>query len=106
MSILDETTISLHEAAAQFPGRCPGKKLNFSTVWRWVLKGVTANGQVVKLQAVRLGSRWITSKEAIRRFSEALTPTNTNTQVEKSGRTPSRRARDNSAAKKQLEEIG
>jgi hypothetical protein len=72
--ILSETIVSIRDAAALFPGRRT-KSLSFSTVWRWVLKGVRCgNGQVVRLEAVRLGSRWVTSREAIARFSAALTP--------------------------------
>jgi hypothetical protein len=55
-----------------------GSKLcsvSFCTIWRWVLKGArTPDGQVVRLRAVRLGSRWITSTQAIEEFTRALTP--------------------------------
>lgn len=106
-TILNETIVSIHAAAALYPGRRPGKKLNFTTIWRWVTKGVrSTNGQLVRLEAVRLGARWVTSREAIARFSRRLTtPTDAPTTTSKR-RTPSQRERDNQAAKKQLEKIG
>src|ERR1035438_2929339 len=98
--ILSESVISIHEAAALFPGRQPGKSLNFSTVWRWILKGIRANdGQVVRLEACRLGSRWVTSREAIARFSAALTPTHDAEPIS----TPPARKRSADATAKKLE---
>jgi len=42
---------------------------------RWILNGTKRqDGQLVRLEALRMGSRWITSVEAIQRFAEALTP--------------------------------
>lgn len=43
MRILQETMITLHEAAQTFPSNRAGKRMNFSTVWRWALKGVRAS---------------------------------------------------------------
>jgi hypothetical protein len=44
-------------------------------VLRWILKGAKApDGSRVRLEAVRLGGRWFTSREAIQRFAAALTP--------------------------------
>jgi Protein of unknown function (DUF1580) len=105
MDILSETVISIHEAAAAFPGRQPGKTLNFSTIWRWILKGIrTPDGQVVRLEAVRLGARWVTSREALARFSARLTPTATDSQA--APRTPTQRQRASARAAKRLEQIG
>jgi Protein of unknown function (DUF1580) len=104
MSILEETPVSLHEAAGLLPGT-HGKPLNFSTVWRWILKGVlAADGERrVKLEAVRLGGRWVTSREALQRFSESLTerPAPTGDM-----RTPTERKRRTTAAKAKLKKMG
>jgi hypothetical protein len=44
-------------------------------MFRWAREGARGpGGQKVFLEAVRLGSRWLTSVEAIRRFAAALTP--------------------------------
>jgi hypothetical protein len=46
-----------------------------NSVRRWICQGAIApSGQKVKLEAVRVGSRWKTSSEAIQRFVAALTP--------------------------------
>jgi hypothetical protein len=106
--ILNETIVSIHEAAAVFPGRRPGKKLNFRTLWRWIIKGIhAADGQIVRLEAVRLGARWVTSREAIARFSARLTPTTTEiTGSAGNMRTPTQRQLDGRVAAKELEKMG
>jgi hypothetical protein len=48
---------------------------HFTTVFRWASLGSKdPSGKRVKLEAIRLGGRWVTSRESLRRFSEALTP--------------------------------
>jgi hypothetical protein len=61
-------------ADVRLPGRA-GKKIHFSTVWRWVTTGVRGpGGNRVRLQALRIGAKWVTSRRAIQAFAEALTP--------------------------------
>jgi hypothetical protein len=82
--MLDFTTeqpIPLATVCSLYPGRNPGRhpgrkdQLSFSTVWRWVLRGVRgADGEVVRLEAARVGGRWFTSREALARFTDYLTP--------------------------------
>jgi hypothetical protein len=49
--------------------------VTLSCILRWVLDGVRLkSGQKVRLEAVRLGGRWITSMEALQRFAIAQTP--------------------------------
>ncbi len=44
-------------------------------VLRWILHSArNPAGEIVRLEAVRLGSRWMTSREALQRFAEQLTP--------------------------------
>jgi hypothetical protein len=105
--ILQETIINIHEAATLFPGRDGKKKLNFSTVWRWVLKGLRTNdGRLIRLEAVRLGGRWVTSREAIARFTEALTPKPDDDPPGPAPRTPAQRKRDLRTADEKLAAIG
>jgi hypothetical protein len=75
IDLANETTLSL-ENAARFCGRGRGgKPTHLSTILRWILKGSRSlTGQVVRLEAVRFGGRWLTSKQALQRFAEALTP--------------------------------
>lgn len=68
--------LSLSAAGRLFPGHRGNSTVNPSTVFRWLTTGAkTTCGQVVKLEAVRVGGRWLTSRGAINRFVAALTPT-------------------------------
>ena len=70
-----ETPIPLAAAAKFVPAARNGKRCHLSTVLRWILHGAKAtDGTIVKLEAVRLGGRWLTSREALQRFAERLTP--------------------------------
>jgi hypothetical protein len=52
------------------------KNLQQSTVFRWILKGLPiGHGNRVRLEAVKRGRTWLTSRAAVRRFFAAL-PTN------------------------------
>lgn len=59
-----EEAVTIAEATREVPGRRP----NCATVWRWIDQGVRG----VRLEAVPVGGRWYTTKEAIRRFLAAL----------------------------------
>ena len=73
LDITVETPINLTDVARMRPAGRGNRPTHFGTVLRWILNGVkTPNGRV-KLQAVRLRSKWVTSKEAVQRFTDALT---------------------------------
>jgi hypothetical protein len=66
--------LSLSAAGRLFPGHRGGESVDPSTVFRWVTRGTrTAGGQTVRLEAVRVGGRWLTSRGAVARFVSALT---------------------------------
>jgi hypothetical protein len=70
-----ETVISLSQAARTLPPGRRGKPVTLSCVLRWVLNGVKGPScEKVRLEAIRVGSRWLTSREAIQRFADRLTP--------------------------------
>jgi hypothetical protein len=72
--LLDESLISMAQAAKRFPPYRGGSPTNPSTVWRWVTTGVKLpDGSRLRLEAVRCASRWLTSLEAIGRFVAAQT---------------------------------
>ena len=49
------------------------KHLKISTIFRWISKGLpSADGSRVRLEAVRRGRTWLTSRAAMRRFFAAL----------------------------------
>lgn len=69
-----EKLLSLSEAAQQFPGSRGAARLHPATQTRWILKGArAADGGRVNLEAIRVGSRWLMSAEALARFFASLT---------------------------------
>lgn len=75
IDIFTESTLSIQEACSLLPRGRNNSRPHFATVYRWILDGAKApDGQLVKLEASRLGSKYITSKEAIKRFMDRLTP--------------------------------
>src|ERR1051326_8754025 len=103
IDLTQEKPVPLDEAAKLFPPARGGQRCHLSTVLRWILKGSRGpNGERVRLEATRLGGRWMTSREAIQRFAERLTP-----DLEASGetattRTPTKRRRSSEAARRRL----
>jgi hypothetical protein len=69
--VLGETRIFLLDAPANLPVGPSGRRIHHSTCLRWVLRGVRG----VRLEAVRLGGRWVTSLEALDRFALRVTAT-------------------------------
>jgi hypothetical protein len=68
-----EIPIPLKEACRIVPAARNGKQTHLSTLLRWIERGCKAkDGATVRLEAVRLGSRWMTSREALSRFAAAL----------------------------------
>ncbi|MBP3956853.1 DUF1580 domain-containing protein [Gemmata sp. G18] len=66
--------LSLARAGRLFPGHRGGVAVDPSTVFRWVTAGARGtNGDRVKLEAVRVGGRWLTSHAAVARFVTVLT---------------------------------
>ena len=67
--LLTETLISMAGAAKRVPSFRGGRPTNASTTFRWAMKGVKlADGTTVKLEAIKVVSRWVTSIEALTRF--------------------------------------
>jgi hypothetical protein len=70
-----EELLSLRDAAKRIPPGRRGKRAHLSTVLRWITIGVKGpKSENVKLEGIRLGSRWLTSSEALQRFADRLTP--------------------------------
>jgi hypothetical protein len=70
-----ETVLSLTEAAKLLPPARLGQPVTPSCLMRWVQVGARgADGRTVRLEALKLGGRWLTSREALQRFAERLTP--------------------------------
>jgi hypothetical protein len=92
-SILRETTLKLSEIGDHLPPGRRGKRLSLSAALRWVLDGVRLpDGRRVRLEAVRVSGKWISSLEALERFAAAQTPPLGNTPAPAT-RTPATRRR-------------
>ena len=73
MNLEGEELLTLSQAARLFPGHRGAKSTSRVTVGRWITRGNrTADGSRVKLEGVRVGSSWMTSREAVNRYLEAL----------------------------------
>jgi hypothetical protein len=51
-------------------------RTHFSTAFRWIMKGIPSpsTGVRVRLEAIRIGGKWVTTHAALQRFAEATTP--------------------------------
>lgn len=65
--LYDEDLLTFSEAAKNLP-TIDGRRAHASTIWRWARKGI----QGVKLETLRVGGRFVTSAEALERFSRKL----------------------------------
>jgi hypothetical protein len=102
---MNEKTLPLNQAAQRVPPS-RGKKTHISTLLRWITRGAKSpDGAVVRLEALRLGGRWLTSEEALQRFSQKLTPTFPGDTVP-APRSPAARTRASERAAAALEALG
>ncbi len=101
-----ETPIPLAEAAHLIPPARRGKKTHLSTLLRWILHGARGPaGAIVRLEGIRIGGRWMTTREALQRFAEALTP-RLDAPPPLTPRTPTARQRAGERAARELDRIG
>ncbi len=101
--MLDTTAMTLSAAARRLPGR-NGAHCNPSTVARWVHKGVTVGGTLVKLHAVRMGCALFVTEGALANFLSALNgpPAAPVADI----RSPAARSKDAGAAVRKLAAMG
>jgi hypothetical protein len=104
--LLCESLIGLSEAARKFPPGRGRRPVSFSCVLRWVTHGIPSpDGQRVRLEALRVGGRWLTSLEALARWAERLTP-RLDSETSRAPRTLARRRRMNKRAAMELDRKG
>jgi hypothetical protein len=106
LDITAESVLSLNQAARELPPGRGGRPVSLGCILRWVLEGAKApDGKRVRLEALRMGGRWITSRESLQRFAEALTPRLSDAPMS-SPRTPGRRQKAADRAARELEKVG
>jgi hypothetical protein len=104
--LLTEKLLSLYEAARRFPPARAGRPVSFSCVLRWITDGIPGpDGERVKLEAVRVGGRWLTSEEALARWAARLTP-RLHVENAPAPRSPARCRRESERAGRELDKIG
>jgi hypothetical protein len=75
IDLMSENVLGLIEAAKRLPKGRRGRPVTLSCILRWILEGTLGpDGTKVRLEAIRLGGRWVTSEQALQRFAEQLTP--------------------------------
>jgi hypothetical protein len=96
----DEKRMSLAQAATRFPGCKGADRIHPASLTRWITRGVrSVTGEVVRLEAERVGCRWMVSVEAIARFTAALAGSDGN---EPEIRSPAARQKAADAAEREL----
>jgi hypothetical protein len=105
IDLASEQLLSFGEACRYIPAFRGSRGTAPSTIWRWAFKGVkTTAGELVRLEVLRLGGRWVTSRQALQRFAERLTPANT--QPQPIPRSPTARRRDSERADAECSKAG
>lgn len=66
--VLTEDVLTLSQARNELAG-ATGRRPDKATLTRWIQRGVGG----VRLEAVRLGRIWVTSRQSLTRFIEATT---------------------------------
>ena len=75
IDISTESSLSLAELSNTLPAGRGGKKPSLGCILRWIRSGArNPSGQRVRLRAARIGGRWFCSREAVKEFISALTP--------------------------------
>jgi len=70
-----EQALRLDEIAKLVPPSRGAGHTHVSTVYRWIVRGATTpSGRRVRLDATRIGGKWVSSREALLRFQAQLTP--------------------------------
>lgn len=81
-------------AARILPSNRQNKPVTMSCLLRWVMDGVRLpDGSRLKLEAARIGGKWVTTPQAIRRFVESQTPQSNDTPLPPAPRTAKQRQR-------------
>jgi len=103
-----EEPIPLSDACRLVPPGRGGRRTHLSTLLRWILTGARApDGTTLRLEAMRIGGRWMTSLAALQRFAEGLTPAlDSNTAGTLRTRTSRQRQMASEKAARALEERG
>jgi len=68
IDIDSEALVEFNKPAEYWPTKPP----HIATLHRFRLRGLSRNGQTIRLETVKIGGRRFTSREAVKRFVAAL----------------------------------
>src|SRR5262245_48800337 len=75
IDVTGQDVLTLCQASRILPPGRNGAQPHLGTLLRWILKGARkSDGSLVRLEAIRFGNKWLTSRAAINKFCEELTP--------------------------------
>ena len=77
INVFKEQLITFAELAKSLPCRRGDRPVHLATIHRWRSRGLKG----IRLEGVRVGGAWHTSREAFRRFTERLTALVTSEEV-------------------------
>lgn len=96
---------SLSDVRSRFPGARNNAVLHLATMIRWCTRGIRQpDGSRVRLRAIRVGSRWLTTSEWVDEFIAVLTTAHCPNQEVPVLRSPTQRNKASEAAAKELAE--
>lgn len=96
---------SLSAVRHRFPGTRTNPSLHLATMIRWCTRGIRQpDGSRVRLRAIRVGSRWLTSDAWVDEFIAVLTTAHCPNQEVLALRSPAQRNKASDAAAKELAE--
>lgn len=95
----NERLISIGDVPKHLPRRATGRRVHISAVYRWMSSGVRG----VRLESVRVGGSTYTSVEALQRFADRLTGSESAQPARAA--IPRRREREIERAARRLDEI-
>ena len=76
VEVIPPLYVTLAQAAKSLPPGRNGRPVHVATLLRWVVAGTSSpSGEIVRLQAVRMGGRWLTTREWLEDYARRLTPT-------------------------------
>jgi len=105
MDIFTGSTLTIHQACQVLPRGRNNSRPHFATVLSWIKRGRKApDGTLVKLKALYISSKWVTTREDLVRFFERLTPSAEQTPLPISS--PSARNKAAEQAAKEVDEKG
>ena len=106
IDLRNEEPITLAAAAKMFPPTRQGRPISLSAIFRWISDGIKGpEGKRIRLDAARIGGRWLTSVAALERFAMAQTP-RFGEEITPKIRTLGQRQRASEAAARELEKAG